>query len=113
MKYNFYKLFALSMLLIFSQANIAEEFKEFRNYELRAFYGDKQGDTVVVIDVKRMKLIEKVELKPGSMPYPVDRAGYLDKVYAITRGSSSMDIIDASTLKKLGQIQWILLMRAH
>ena len=102
MKLNLYKLFALSVLLIFSQANSAEGF---RNYELRAFYGDKQGDTVVVIDVKRMKFIEKVALKPGSIPYPVDRAGYLDKVYAITRGSLSVDVIDADTLEKLGRIK--------
>ncbi|MCK5669647.1 MAG: hypothetical protein KAI15_11195, partial [Gammaproteobacteria bacterium] len=38
----------------------------------------------------------------GETPYPVDRAGYLDKVYAITRNSSSMDVIDAETLDNLG-----------
>jgi len=101
MKLNIYKSLALSALLMFAQANIAEAA---RNYETRAFYGDKQGDTVVVIDVKRMRLLDKVQLDEGSTPYPVDRAGYLDKVYAITRNAPSMDIIDADTLEKLGKI---------
>ncbi|MCK5354008.1 MAG: hypothetical protein KAJ63_02745 [Methyloprofundus sp.] len=95
------QIIALSVLLMFSQANIAEAA---RNYELRAFYGDKKGNKVVVIDVKRMQLITKVPTE-GLTPYPVDRAGYLDKVYAITRGSASMDVIDAESLEKLGLIE--------
>jgi len=102
MKPNMNKSLVLAALLVFAQTNIAQAA---RNYELRAFYGDKKDDTVVVIDVKRMQLVDKVQLKKGSTPYPVDRAGYLDKVYAITRNAPSMDIIDAGTLENLGIIK--------
>ncbi len=95
MKRNIYALLFLSVLVVFPHMAIA------RHNHVRAFYGDKAKNKVVVINVKRMKLIKKVATK-GLTPYPVDRAGYLDKVYAITRGSSSMDVIDANTLDNLG-----------
>lgn len=101
MKQNFYKSFALSVLLTCSLTSVA---KASRNYELHAFYGDKVGKNVVVIDVKRMQLVKHVETE-GLTPYPVDRAGHLDKVYAITRGSDSVDVIDADTLENLGIIE--------
>ncbi|NOQ64008.1 MAG: hypothetical protein GQ582_05800 [Methyloprofundus sp.] len=103
MKPNFYKSVALSVLLAGSFSSIAQAGKSNANYELRAFYGDKKDNNVVVIDVKRMQLIAKVPTE-GLTPYPVDRAGYLDKVYAITRGSFSMDVIDAETLENIGLI---------
>ena len=98
MKRNFYVTLFLSVLMMVPQASMAGATG---HSQVRAFYGDKKDNTVVVIDVKRMQLIKKVATE-GLMPYPVDRAGYLDKVYAITRGSSSMDVIDASTLENLG-----------
>ncbi len=101
MKLNFYSSLFLSVLMIFSQASIAEPRG---NNHVRAFYGDKANNQVVVIDVKKMQLIKKVTTK-GLTPYPVDRAGYLDKVYAITRDSSSMDVIDANTLENLGLLK--------
>ena len=101
MKQNFYLTFLLSILMTFSLSAVA---KSPRHYDVRAFYGDKQGNKVVVINVKKMKLIDKVATE-GLTPYPVDRAGYLDKVYAITRGSSSVDVIDAETLENFGVIQ--------
>ncbi|NOQ14780.1 MAG: hypothetical protein GQ583_09955 [Methyloprofundus sp.] len=97
MKPNFYKSFALSALLTCSLTSVAEASG---NYEIRAFYGDKVNDEVVVIDLKEWTF-SRVTTE-GKTPYPVDQAGYLDKVYAITRGSSSMDIIDADTLENLG-----------
>jgi DNA-binding beta-propeller fold protein YncE len=101
MKLNFYSSLFLSVLMISSQASIAGP----RGHNhVRAFYGDKANNKVVVIDVKRMQLIKKVATK-GLTPYPVDRAGYLDKVYAITRDSSSMDVIDANTLENLGLLK--------
>lgn len=99
MNQNFYKSFALSVLLTCSLSSISEASS---HYELRAFYGDKQLGDVVVIDVKRMHYARvKTE---GKTPYPVDRAGYLDKVYAITRDSPTVDVIDAETLQNLGVI---------
>ncbi|MEA3418852.1 MAG: hypothetical protein U9Q90_05580 [Campylobacterota bacterium] len=73
------------------------------DYGIRAFYGDKALDRVVVIDVDNMKSAGEVDTE-GIDPYPVDQAGDLDKVYAITRGSDSIDVIDASTLDPMGLI---------
>lgn len=68
----------------------------------RAFYGDPTNQRVVAIDVPDMQVTASINTSPT--PYPVDRAGNLDKVYAITRGASSVDIIDADTLQNQGQI---------
>ena len=89
---------ALTTLTVFSQSALAEE------YGIRAFYGDKLEDRVVVLDVDNMSLTETIDTV-GVDPYPVDQAGKLDKVYAITRGSDSIDVIDASTLQPLGLIE--------
>jgi len=72
-------------------------------FETRAFYGDKILDRVVAIDVAKMQLIGTVDTL-GETPYPVDQAGNLDKVYAITRGSASIDVITADSLENLGVI---------
>lgn len=89
----------LTGLSLLSQSVSAEE-----EYGIRAFYGDRLLDRVVVIDVKNMALTAEIPTV-GVDPYPVDQAGELDKVYAITRGSNSIDIIDASTLKTKGLIE--------
>ena len=88
----------LATLSMFAQSANAED------YGIRAFYGDKLLQRVVVIDVEKMKLTDTVDTV-GIDPYPVDQAGTLDKVYAITRGSNSMDVIDASTLEPMGLIE--------
>ncbi|WP_457747688.1 YncE family protein [Sulfurimonas sp.] len=73
-------------------------------YGIRAFYGDRLLDRVVVIDVDAMSLVDEV-YTVGIDPYPVDQAGKLDKVYAITRSSNSIDVIDATTLEPKGLIE--------
>ena len=73
------------------------------DYGIRAFYGDKALDRVVVVDVDNMSLIDEI-FTEGEDPYPVDQAGHLDKVYAITRGSDSIDVINAATLEPMGLI---------
>ena len=74
------------------------------DYGIRAFYGDKLEDRVVVLDVDNMSLIQTIDTV-GVDPYPVDQAGRLNKVYAITRGSNSIDVINASTLQPMGLIE--------
>ncbi len=59
--------------------------------EIKAYYGDKLFNRVVVVDVNRMLLDEEI-YTTGEDPYPVDQAGNLGKVYAVTRGSDSMHI---------------------
>ena len=71
---------------------------------ITAFYGDKLLDRVVVMDVDKMTLKTEIYTQ-GIDPYPVDQAGVLDKVYAITRGSNSIDVIDANTLEPMGLIE--------
>jgi DNA-binding beta-propeller fold protein YncE len=85
-------------LTLFAQNAMAED------YGIRAFYGDKLEDRVVVLDVDNMSLTQTIDTV-GVDPYPVDQAGTLDKVYAITRSSNSIDVIDASTLQPLGLIE--------
>ena len=87
----------LTALTLFAQNAMAED------YGIRAFYGDKLEDRVVVIDVDNMSLTQTIDTV-GVDPYPVDQAGKLDKVYAITRSSNSIDVIDASTMQPLGLI---------
>jgi len=74
------------------------------DYGIRAFYGDKLEDRVVVLDVDNMSLTQTIDTV-GVDPYPVDQAGKLDKVYAITRSSNSIDVIDAGTMQPLGLIE--------
>jgi DNA-binding beta-propeller fold protein YncE len=97
-KFSKVLLTALATLSLFAQSANAED------YGIRAFYGDRLLDRVVVLDVEAMTLTDEVETV-GIDPYPVDQAGALDKVYAITRGSNSIDVIDASTLEPMGLIE--------
>jgi DNA-binding beta-propeller fold protein YncE len=89
---------ATTLSLLAGTQNLSAE-----DYGIRAFYGDKLLDRVVVMDVDAMSMTDEVYTE-GEDPYPVDQAGNLDKVYAITRGSDSIDVIDASTLEKKGLI---------
>lgn len=86
-------------LSLFTQNASAED-----EYGIRAFYGDKMLDRVVVVDVENMALTAEITTV-GIDPYPVDQAGTLDKVYAITRGSNSIDVYDASTLELLSVME--------
>lgn len=97
-KFSKLLLTTLATLSLFAQSTLAEE------YGIRAFYGDRLLDRVVVLDVEDMTLTDTVETV-GIDPYPVDQAGTLDKVYAITRGSNSIDVINASTLEPMGLIE--------
>ncbi|MCH9812463.1 MAG: hypothetical protein K0U47_00805 [Epsilonproteobacteria bacterium] len=71
---------------------------------VRAYYGDRTLDRVVVMDVENMTFIGDV-YTVGVDPYPVDRAGSTDKLYATTRKSSSVDVIDMNTLALTGLIE--------
>jgi len=92
------------LLSTLATLSLATQTSNAEDYGIRAFYGDKLLDRVVVIDVENMSLTGEVETV-GIDPYPVDQAGILDKVYAITRGSNSIDVIDASTLEPMGLIK--------
>jgi len=72
-------------------------------YSMRAFYGDPTTNSVVAIDIPAME--QAGSTPTASTPYPVDRAGPLAKIYAITRGANSIDIIDPDTLENLGSVE--------
>ena len=95
---------ACAILLSSQVALSAQAGQEHPTFKARAFYGDKVLNRVVAIDVHKMQLAGTVDTV-GSTPYPVDQAGTLDKVYAITRGSASVDVITADTLENLGVIK--------
>lgn len=98
--------FTACALLLSSQVTWSGQTGQEQNqpsFKARAFYGDKVLDRVVAIDVHKMQLAGTIDTV-GSTPYPVDQAGTLDKVYAITRGSESVDVITADTLENLGVI---------
>lgn len=100
-------IFSVCALLVSTQATNAGQAGQdsaHSPFKARAFYGDKVLDRVVAIDVHKMKLAGTVDTE-GLTPYPVDQAGMLDKVYAITRGSESVDVITADTLKNVGLIR--------
>lgn len=103
MKKPLIKILSACVLLLGAQTVWSEQQQDQKNhpFKARAFYGDKVLDRVVVIDVPKMQLAGTVDTI-GKTPYPVDQAGTLDKVYAITRGSESIDIITADTLQNLG-----------
>lgn len=71
-------------------------------YPVHAFYGDPSKNRVVGISVLDMRQISKT--RTAATPYPVDRAGTTNKVYAITRGANSVDILDAATGDNIGTI---------
>ena len=97
------KHFSSVLLATVLSATVTAQTASAEDYGIRAFYGDKALGRVVVLDVDRMLQAGEVYTQ-GIDPYPVDQAGDLDKVYAITRGSNSVDVIDASTLEPLGLI---------
>jgi len=69
--------------------------------EIRAFYGDPKLNRVVAVDVESMSLAGTIPTL-GAVPYPADRAGNFDKVYAITRGAQWVEIINAESLTHEG-----------
>jgi len=78
-------------------------FEQEEEGDITAFYGDKLNDRVVIMDVNTMTQKTSVYTH-GVDPYPVDRAGKLDKLYAITRSSNSIDVIDSNTYEPKGLI---------
>lgn len=68
-----------------------------------AFYGDTELERVIAIDINNMELINQVNTT-GENTYTVGQAGDLDKLYAITRGSDALDVIDLKSMALLKTI---------
>ncbi|WDE00993.1 hypothetical protein [Thalassomonas actiniarum] len=95
---------SLSTAAVTSSVAATEVPLEEDGFEIVAYYGDKLEDRVVVVDVNNMTL-KSANATYGTDPYPVDKAGDLDKVYAVTRGSNSMDVIDSQTFEQIGLVE--------
>ncbi len=66
--------------------------------ERLAFYGDTLRNRILEIDVKNMSVRNEIPTI-GETPYTIGRAGNEDRLYAITRGSESFDVIDMNSME--------------
>lgn len=65
-----------------------------------AYYGDTMNNEVVVIDIESMSLLKRIPTD-GINTYTIDKLNNdYKKVYAITRSSNSMEVIDTETLER-------------
>ncbi len=67
----------------------------------KAFFGDKEKNRVVVVDVENMKLAEpNYEVYTGHLiTYTADKVVDRPKVYVVNRGSNAIDVIDVNTIE--------------
>ena len=66
--------------------------------ERLAFYGDTLNNRILEIDVGTMSLRKEIPTV-GTNPYTIGRAGDENKLYAITRGSEALDVIDMMSME--------------
>lgn len=93
----------VSISILAACASSAMNVQAHDDVKLSAYYGDKLEDRVVAIDVDNMAFKSELYTQ-GQDPYPVDAVGKLKKLYAITRDSQSVDIIDTQTNQITGVI---------
>ena len=67
----------------------------------KAFFGDKERNRVVIVDVEKMKLSEPTyEVPTGHLiTYTADNVFMHPKVYVVNRGSNAMDVLDTNTIE--------------
>jgi len=66
----------------------------------RAFFGDKENNQVVVVNVEEMKLADPGYVETDhQITYTADKVFDHPKVYVVNRGSNAMDIIDVNTIE--------------
>ena len=63
-----------------------------------ALFGNKKNNSVVVIDVEKMQHTFEI-FTDHQITYTADRVGKSLKVYAVNRGSESIDVLDTRTMK--------------
>lgn len=67
----------------------------------KAFFGDKENNRVVVVDVEKMKLSEPThEVFTGhEITYTADKVFDHPKVYIVNRGSNAIDVMDVNDME--------------
>ena len=64
----------------------------------RAFFGDKENNSIIVVDVEKMEHIR--EISTGHlMTYTTDKIGNGLKAYTVNRGSNAIDVVDTRNMK--------------
>jgi len=64
----------------------------------RAFFGDKENNSIIVVDVEKMEHIR--EISTGHlMTYTTDKIGNDLKAYTVNRGSNAIDVVDTRNMK--------------
>jgi len=96
MKKMFFLISSLFLVGLFSGCTLDTE-----EEVTKAFFGDKENNRVVVVDVENMKLAEpNYEVYTGHLiTYTADKVVDRPKVYVVNRGSNAIDVIDVNTLE--------------
>jgi len=72
--------------------------------EVKAFFGDKENNTVLVVDVQNMELV-KSEPTSHLITYAIDKVPTKSKVYISNRGSNALDVMDINSLEIIKTIK--------
>jgi len=64
----------------------------------KAFFGDKENNTIVVVDIDKMEHLREVSTG-HSLTYTTDKIGDGSKAYAVNRGSNAIDVIDTNSME--------------
>ncbi|MEA3371090.1 MAG: hypothetical protein U9Q40_07105 [Campylobacterota bacterium] len=87
-------IFLLISALLFSSCGLNEDDKTMT----RAFFGDKENDRVVIVDVEKMKLNPYVNTG-HAITYTADEVFGLNKAYVVNRGEEFIDVLDVNTMQ--------------
>jgi WD40 repeat protein len=97
----------LAVLIIGGQNIYAQDNNFFSNIfnnsqqekeNVRAFFGDKENNDVVIVDVNNMELLDTVETG-HEITYTADKVANEDKVYVVNRGSNYIDVLTTDTME--------------
>ena len=101
----------LSLFLLIGCNENSEPFQEkqlaFSNQEeTKAFFGDRENNRVIIIDVEKMKFSEPIhEVTTNHLiTYTADKVFEQPKVYVVNRGSNAIDVIDTKTFELIKTI---------
>jgi len=67
------------------------------NEHTLAIFGNKKNNSIDVIDVERMQHTDEI-FTTHQITYTADKVGNFPKVYAVNRGSSSLDVLDINSM---------------
>jgi len=94
---EFLTLSGVTALYVLTGCNSSDTVREGIDERI-AFYGDTLNQRILEIDVQNMALLKEIPTV-GETPYTIGRAGNEDKLYAITRDSESIDVIDMNSME--------------